>query len=360
MTAPAHLVAQVSSGWHPARDIGDVDPLLSDAKTYLKRFSYGKAEGLGITDVDDTYTEGYGRAQAKFKAAVRQLVQTGQRPGPTTDTDTEFDWATKSQMGLLAPPPPAPVDGRKLKPFYISVEGHMSAWDVGPTIFIANQLKSEGLVEVQGTSYVNNTIPFQSDTGVSALTGFLLDPVKMPAGRPWVASGFSEGDIVVSRFLNRHVINPQGMFHHRLDDLVAVLEMGAPYRPKDFLGDAVLQPDSPSTGTGGISPDSLQVEALGDRIAYLVRHRDMYTEVPYDKAGEMQRSIYSLVAASDPSALAFELLAVGINPTAEVLNMAKAITRGVLFLGDMTPHGGYDLGPATNWVREKIRARVAA
>ncbi len=41
----------------------------------------------------------------------------------------------------------------------------------------------------------------------------------------------------------------------------------------------------------------------------------MYTETPpFDKAGQMQRSIYSLIAASDPKALLFELVAVGINP----------------------------------------------
>ncbi|MCV7354513.1 hypothetical protein [Mycolicibacterium fluoranthenivorans] len=360
MTAPAHLVAQVSSGWHPARDIGDVDPLLSDAKTFLKRFSYGKAEGLGITDVDDTYTEGYGRAQAKFKAAVRQLVQAGQRPGPITDLDAEFDWATKSQMQLLAPPPPAPVDGRKLKPLYISVEGHMSDMFIGPAVGVGQQMEAEGLVQLQPTGYVNTAIPFQSNTGVSEVCRFMLDPVLMPAGRPWCISGFSEGDIVVSRFLNRHVINPTGQFHHRLRDLVSVLEMGAPYRPKDFLGDAVLQPDSPKAGTGGISPEWLQVEALGDRIAYLVRHGDMYTETPFDKAGQMQRSIYSLIAASDPKALLFELVAVGINPTAEIMNVVNAILRGVLFLGNMTPHGGYQLGPAIDWVRGKIKASVSA
>lgn len=360
MTAPAHLATQVSPAWHPARDVGDIDPLISDAKLKLRIYSYGKAEGLGTVDVDDTYTEGFGRALVKYKAAVRALVQTGHRPGPVTDTDTEFDWATKSQLGLLAPPAPTPVDGAKLKPLYISVEGHMSDMFIGPAVGIGQQMEREGLVQLQPTNYVNNTLPFQSDTGVAENARFFLDPVLMPPNRKAVISGFSEGDIVVSRFLNRHVINPAGQFHHRLNDIIAVLEMGAPYRPKDCLGDAVLQPDSPKAGTGGISPEWLQVDALGDRLAYLVRHGDMYTETPFDKPGQLQRSVYSLVAASDPSALLFEFLAVGINPTAEVMNIAQAILRGTLFVFDMRPHGGYDLGPATDWMRNKIRAAVAA
>lgn len=361
MTAPAHLAALVSPTWHPARAVGDIDPLLSDAKAYLKRFSYGKAEGLGTVDVDDTYTEGYGRAQSTFKASVKSLVEHGQRPGPATDLDSEFDWATKKQMGLLGPPPPVVVPGNKMKPLYISVEGHMSAWDIGPTIAIAFQMEQEGLVQAQGTSYVNNAIPFQSDTGVAELTRFFLDPVKMPAGRKVILSGFSEGEIVVSRFLNRHVINPAGMFHHRLGDIIAVLEMGAPTRPLDFMGSAQLQPDPPQAGTAGIAPQDqwLQVEALGDRIAYLCRHGDMYTEVKMDKAGMLQRSVYKVVAQSELTEILMELLAAGINPTAEVMNIAYAIIRGTLFLFNMQPHGGFDLGPATDWVRGKIKAAIS-
>lgn len=360
LVAP-HLLGLVSEAWHPARGIGDTDPMLSDAKTYLKRFSYGKAEGLGTVDTDDTYTEGYGRAQSTFKASVRQLVQAGKRAGPVTDTDSEFDWATKSQMGLLAPPPPVVIPGDKMKPLYISVEGHMSSWDFGPTIFIANQLKSEGLVDVQGTSYVNNAIPFQSDTGVTAVTGFFLDPILMPPRRKHVISGFSEGEIVTSRFLNRNVINPAGMFHNRLDDLIAYLPMGAPTRPLDFMGSASLEPDPPQASTAGIAPQDqwLQYQALGDRIAYLCRHGDMYTEVKMDKPGALQRSVYKVVAQSDPGEILMELLAAGINPTAEVMNIVTAIIRGTLFLFNMDPHGGYNLDLATDWVRGKIKAAVA-
>jgi hypothetical protein len=360
MTAPTHLAALVSPGWHAASTVGDTDPLISDAKRVLRIYSYGKAEGLGTTDVDDTYTAGFGRALVTYKAAVRTLVQKGLRKAPATDLDTEFDWATKKQMGLLAPPPPIVVPGNKMKPLGVSVEGHMSEWNFGPTIFLFQQLEQEGLIQAQGTTYSNKTLPFQSDTGVDSLVGFFLDPVLMPPGRKWLISGFSEGDIVVSRFMIRHVLNPAGMFHHRLVDMICMLEMGAPYRPLDYLGDAVLEPDPPQAGTAGISPERLPTNQIEGRLAYLVRHDDMYTEVPMDKPGELQRSVYSLVAASDPKALLFEFLAVGLNPTAELMNIVQAIMRGTMFVFNMDPHGGYDLGPATDWVRGKVRAAVTA
>jgi hypothetical protein len=366
MTAPANpliAAAQVNPAWAPASKVGHTDPLISDAKVKLRKFSYGKAEGLGDTDVDDTYTPGFGRALLTFKNAVRILVLNKHRAGPLTDTDSEFDWATKKQLGLLdtvAPPPPAPVPGWQMKPLGISVEGHMSNWDFGPTIAMLNDLKAEGLIEVQGTTYSNKTIPFQSNTGVSELVRFFLDPVLMPAGRKFILSGFSEGDIVVSRFLIRHVLPEHGIFHHRLKDLICAIEMGAPYRPVDYMGDALLVDDPPASGTGGISPEKLPVDQLQGRIVYICRTRDIYTETPQTETGEKMTSIYQVVAASDPTALFMELLAIGLNPFGELASLIGAITRGVLFLGSMQSHGGYNLEPAKQWARTKIRAAVAA
>lgn len=355
--------AQVSPAWAPASNVGHTDPLISDAKLKLKRYSYGKAEGLGTADVDDTYTPGFGRALLTYKNSVRLLVQAGRQAGPITDTDPEFDWATKKQLGLLdtvAPPPPAPVPGFKLKPLGISVEGHMSNWDFGPTADVMFTLEREGLVQMQGTTYANKAMPFQSNTGVSELVRFFLDPVLMPAGRRWVISGFSEGDIVVSRFLIKHVLPEHGIFHHRLADLICVLEMGAPYRPVDYMGEVQLVADPPQKGTGGISPEKLPIDQLRGRLAYVCRTRDIYTETPQTETGEKMTAVYKVVANSDPVALFMELIAVGLNPFGELASLIGAIARGILFLGSMQSHGGYDLEPAKRWTRDKIRASVAA
>jgi hypothetical protein len=361
MSAPIIAAAQINPAWAPASRVGHTDPLISDAKAKLKRYSYGKAEGLGVTDVDDTYTAGFGRALLTYKNAVRLLVQAGRQAGPITDTDPEFDWATKKQLGLLdtvTTPPPTPVPGFKMKPLGISVEGHMSNWDFGPTADVMFTLEREGLLQMQGTTYANKAMPFQSDTGVSELVRFFLDPVLMPIGRRWLISGFSEGDIVVSRFLMRHVLPEFGMFHHRLAELICVLEMGAPYRPVDYMGEVLLVPDPPEPGTGGISPEKLPIDQLRGRLAYVCRRRDIYTETPQDETGRLMTVIYKVVAESNPLDLFMELIAVGLNPFGSIGRLIPPISRGVLFLGSMDSHGGYDLNPAKQWVRERIRAAV--
>lgn len=361
MTAP--VAAQVNPAWAPASRVGHTDPLISDAKKWLARYSYGKAEGLGSADVDDTYTAGFGRALLTYKTNVRLLVQAGKQAGPLTDTDPEFDWATKKQMRLLDtvnPPPPVPIPEGKLKPLGVAVEGHMSVWDVGPEADVFFTLEREGLVQMQGVSYNNKVIPFDSDSGVNELVRIFLDPVKMPAGRKWCIGGFSEGDIVVSRFLMRHVLPAHGMFHHRLKDLIFVLEMGAPYRPVDSGGCPNLVPDPPPAGTAGISPEKLPVEQLRDRLAYVCRKGDIYTDVPQNETGRKMTLIYKVVAESDPAELFMELLAIGLNPFGSIAGLIEPIARGVLFLGTMDRHGGYDLEPAKNWARGKLRAAVAA
>ncbi|AZS12578.1 lysin B [Mycobacterium phage DrLupo] len=360
MTAPLEVVAnQVSEGWHPAREVGDIDPLISDAKLYLKRFSYGQAEGLGTVDTDDTYTEGFGRALVKFKEATKILVELGRVAGPATDTDTEFDWATKKQMQLLSDQSPTPTTppGSKLPPLYITVEGHESDMWIGPAVEVGKRLEKEGLVQLQPTFYNNKGIPFKSDTGVAEICRFFLDPVKMPEGRKFFLSGFSEGDIVVSRFLLRHVLNPKGQFHHRLKDWIGCLEYGAPYRPLDYMGPVLLVSDPPKPNTSGISPERLPIL---NNVAYVCRTKDIYTENENNSVGKKKSAIYEVVANSNPAAVFWELLAVGIRPTTEVLAIAAAIGSGLLFVANMDPHGGYVLEPGQNWARGMIKAAIAA
>src|SRR5690349_15222553 len=359
MTAPVAVVRQVSEAWHPAREEGDVDPLISEAKTYLKRFSYGKAQGLGTVDTDDTYTVGFGRALQQFKSATKILVELGRVPGPVTDTDSEFDWATKKQMQLLPETPTQPplVDGSKLKPLYITVEGHESDMWVGPAVEIGRRLENEGLVQLQPIFYNNKGLPFKSDTGVTAITQIFLDPVNMPLGRKWFISAFSEGEIVLSRFLLRHVLNPNGMFHNRRKGWSGALELGAPYRPFDYMGPKLLVTGPPQGGTGGISPEKLPVL---NNVCYLCRTGDIYTENTNDSVGRKKSAVYEVVANSNPATLFFELIAAGINPTKEIIAIAMAIGSGLMFVANMDPHGGYVLEPAQDWARSTIKAAIAA
>lgn len=342
--------------WSPAHQVGDTDPLIPAAKHALRVYSYGKAEGLGTTDTSDVYTEGFGRALAKYKPAVRLLVQQGLRIGPVTDTDPEFDWATKVQMNLVQRsnvPPPANIPDRSHLPLCITVEGHMSDMWIGPAVGTGQQLEREGLVQLQPTSYSNTSIPFNNESGVQEVVRFFRDPKLMPPGRKWCLFGFSQGEIVTAEFLLRYVFPEGAEFHNRMADWVCSLEFGAPYREKDQCAPWIADP--PRAGTQGISGKRLYGGNWNDRLQYVVRTGDLYTENEDSHVGAIKTTVYNLIQG-DPVSILLELLAVGINPTAEIMGIIQAMLSGGLFLINMGPHGGYQLDPVIGWARSKIRA----
>ncbi|OYN80409.1 hypothetical protein [Mycolicibacterium sphagni] len=96
--------------WSPPSKVGDIDPAIAVAKSKLKGFSYGKAEGLGTTDTSQVYTEGFGRALPTFQNNRNAEIDKGTKPAPKMSAIGTLDWATKSQLGMLAAvPTPAPA-----------------------------------------------------------------------------------------------------------------------------------------------------------------------------------------------------------------------------------------------------------
>lgn len=340
--------------WQPASKPGDTDPLISDAKRELRKFSYGRAADDGT----DIYTDKFSDALVQYKTNVRLLVQRGVRPGPLPDTDSQFDWATKVQMNLIARstvPGPSPAAGR---PLYISVEGHLSDMFVGPAAEVGRVLEAEGLVQWQPTGYNNTAIPFDNESGVRELVRFFNDPRLMPPGRRWAMGQFSQGDIVGSEFMLRHVFPPGGIFHHRLDDWVGTLAYGAPYREKDVIAPWVLDPPRP--GTQGISDRRMTGGDHGGKYMYVCRRGDIYTENEDTEAGQKKTAIYKAVQGQflGQGSVFLELLEIGINPTPQMIAVFQAIVSGVMFVGNMSPHGGYDLGPCFDFMRRQVRSAV--
>lgn len=117
--------------YDPPDEVGETHPKISDAKNVLKRFTYGRIEGLGTTDTDDTITEGFERAFRQYRTNVHFDFIRGRRPGlPDLDPNNpDFNWAAQKNMGLLipvAPPPPA------VKPFLaLNFTGTWGAFDNG-------------------------------------------------------------------------------------------------------------------------------------------------------------------------------------------------------------------------------------
>lgn len=245
----------------------------------------------------------------------------------------------------IAPPP--------LKPLCITVEGHMSNMWAGPAVGVGQQLEREGLVQLQPTGYNNTAIPFDNESGVQEVVRFFRDPVLMPPGRKWCLFGFSQGEIVTAEFLLRYVFPEGAEFHHKMADWVCSLEFGAPYREKDQCAPWIADP--PKAGTQGISDKRLYGGDWDDRLQYVVRHGDLYTENEDNGVGRKKTSIYKAVQG-DPSAFLIELLRFGITPTTQVIETAQALLSGGMFVFNMGPHGMYDLVPVIDWARRKVLA----
>lgn len=300
-----------------------------------KRFA-GYARTVGDLPTD---TDVFGpRAQAWQKEYERRIGRP--QDGVVSDDDLRA-------LGIPVP---------ELKPLYISVEGHMSDMFIGPAVGVGQQLESEGLVQLQPTGYDNTTIPFDNESGVQEVVRFFRDPVLMPKGRKFCISGFSQGQIVTGEFYLRYLFPEGAEFHDRMDDWICSLEMGAPYREKDQHAPWI--PDPPKAGTQGISGTRLYGGNWNDRLQYVVRTGDLYTENTDDHVGQIKTTVYDLVQG-DPKGILLELVKAGITPTPEVLSIIQAVMSGGLFLFNMGPHGTYDLGPAIDWARGKILAATA-
>lgn len=264
-----------------------------------------------------------------------------------------INYATRVAMGYLQP-------AAKPLPVFFTVEGHMSTWDIGPCAFTAKQLESEGLCRWQGVGYDTVALPFDDKSGIDELDRLFSDLQAFPLGTPWVASCFSQGDIVFALFFLDQVLDPNGKHHNRFQDWRGTLAHGAPTRQKDVVAPWI--PDPPAKGTQGIynrrMTQTAPGELLGDRWRYVVRTGDMYTENPDNEAGKDRTSVCLAVVdgqLAGAGSLAERLWLLATDFGDEVWPLAQAIIGGVKFLINMGPHGTYDLGPGIDWMRTQLK-----
>ncbi|MFN3005157.1 peptidoglycan-binding protein [Mycolicibacterium wolinskyi] len=122
--------------WAPPSNVGDTDPLISDAKEILDNYKYGQAlkPEKAAGGYTDTYTAEFGDALRGYGPAVNEQIRKGQRQTPYISAAAltgVFDWTVKSQMGFLDTPVTPPVVAHR--PIYIfSAPGSGAKNDVGP------------------------------------------------------------------------------------------------------------------------------------------------------------------------------------------------------------------------------------
>lgn len=247
-----------------------------------------------------------------------------------------------------------------LLPLYFSAEGHMSDMWIGPVAHVGEVLRAEGRALHFPTWYVNNTIPFRTQTGVVEMARRVGQTVqdngvKFPPGTPFALGGFSEGAMVVYEFYHQYLA-PGKPLNWRLKDLRAVLSCGSPHREKGVVAEWV--PDPPAPDRQGLS-DVRMVETP-DWWKEVARKGDLYT----DNESEGDRALfktmcYKIIAKGQFSGGQAGFLARVIDllsPTDDLIPVALAIFDGLRFVSNMSPHGAYDMGPAIQFMRDRLAA----
>lgn len=220
-------------------------------------------------------------------------------------------------------------------------------------------------------------------------------PPGNPIGNTIVLLGYSQGAMVISRFMRNEVINPNGRCHARRADIICVATWGNPQRLPGFASGNEfagwpMPADRDGAITGGISgPDNLKPEDVappnttvhhywGEFVNTLGGNIDLYTENPCGPpsgspagtainvggppwgseplAGTYETQIYNLVIKTSVTSLfafvldIFHLFGATVFP--QVIGIAEAIWNGGMFAaaGPGAAHYTYDISPIITFV----------
>lgn len=333
--------------------LGDSSEEIRAIKAFMRAKFKSYAGDLADTPLyDDAMVRAVAEMQKRYNAAGK--LATG------TYTSGIINLETKYVMGYL----PRPSQTRLL-PIVFTVEGHLSNPWVGPCAAIASQLEQEGLCHHQPVGYDNVRLPFNNASGVTELVRLLnesrLGPGNawpFPPELPWFLLGFSQGAIITAKVWLDHLRSaPAGsLLAARRDRLNRAISFGDPYREKDVCAEWI--PDPPYPGTQGIS--DRRMDHTPPWWKEHARHGDLYTENPDDEVGLNRTAIYKIASENDWTGGPASILArlgpdLLKDPADGVYDIALAIIGGVLFLGNMAPHGMYELIPPTDYIRRGLR-----
>lgn len=330
--------------YEPPDEVGETHPKISDAKTYLKRFAYGKLEGLGTTDVDDTITPGFERAFRQFRINVHFDFARGKRPGmPDLDpANPDFNWAAQKNMGLLASSSPAPGVPRY---YGLSWTGTWGAWDNGYGWHTLRRAKeaNPAKLDIQGLGYNTDAFMMGRDPAHS-YQDMIVDGVAegrkfaLPDRRKKILAGYSGGSGCVVAFLHAWPAD-------RRDEIAMVLQFGDPNRPP---GRTLLGNDP---GGHGISEDFPPDWALPIYYSFTLPG-DMYPNaggllpIFYDILTRMEATLefvtylFSLLVGSAGTLTTFGNAALGLGGSAAIPGFGQLAALLPLITGASGGLGG--------------------
>lgn len=273
-----------------------------------------------------------------------------------------LDLPTQEASGYRKPAP------SKRRPVVITIEGHMSNMWIGPCAAIGAQMEVEGLAWHQPIGYNSTKLPFDNQSGVNAALEVLNSKEIGPPQdrRPfdleldWYMLAFSQGAIIANKIWLHHLRDAKldTPLAQRRDRLRRAIAFGDPYREKNV--DSGWWPDPPKRDTQGISDVRMTDTPHWWKSAN--RTGDLYAENPDNEAGLYRTSIYKIAAegswSGGPAGMLARITDM-LTPTDDILPIAKAILGGIMFLGNMNPHGGYNLDLPTRYIREGLLQKGA-
>jgi hypothetical protein len=81
----------------------------------------------------------------------------------------------------------------------------------------------------------------------------------------------------------------------------------------------------------------------------------LYAENTTNEVGLNKTAIYKIVAENSwvgrPAGMLAQVMDLLTDPTDGMFDIARSIISGILFAGNMDPHGGYYLNPCIGWMR---------
>ena len=335
----------------------------------------GSYVGLGEGDLSDEVARAKAHFKRKFTPArntlddgplftpaltaevkrIQAVYTAEKKPGAPKYIPGVINLEFKYDVGILQRP-------EKPRPIIFTIEGHMSTPWAGPCAYVASTLEQQGVCWWQPVDYDTRRLPFNNKSGRLAYLNLLGQTVlkdgngvanrPFPLGHPHGLISFSQGAIVANQVFLDHLrpAAPGTPLAARRDSLTRSIALGDPYREKD--ADAGWWSDPPRKGTQGISDRRMTDTPHWWKSAN--RTGDLYTENPDDETGLNRTAIYKIVSenswAGGPAGLLQRVMDFA-TPADDVLPIAKAILGGVMFLGNMQTHGGYDLNPCIEYMR---------
>lgn len=338
--------------------LGDSSPEVRKIKAFMRRMFSSYAGVLADTELYD---------QQMVNVVTELQRRYGIPVGPFTGT---IGYSLKVKMHYIQAPPVATI-------FTVNGTGVPDPFGPGFAGDVARGVLAQapGMYGWQPIGYPADVFPMGGSSQKGRVE--LVNQINRYAGKI-VLVGYSQGAIVTNLVWTLDILPVNGSLHHRLSDVIAIINYGDPMRcPGIANGNKLAGQPMPGmldgAVTGGIAgPGCLTAEQTPEFLLSYALDGDLYACAPVGndpwhketEVGHNETMIFNLVMGASLTnlfALAMEAMQIVTMPMAQVIPLIEAIVNGLKFAsqGTNAPHWRYDVGPAIKgliWAGNAARA----